>query len=323
MSISPNNTTHDAIPVVDVAALRDGSDPRRIARELCAASTGPGFVYVRGHGIPESVLDGARKAALSFFRRSAAEKSDIAVDTSHRGWLAVGGARMRDDVPSDLKESFIWGPGSMPDGHPLRGVNRWPREATALRDGATAWFDHADVLARHLLRGFALGLDLPEETFLRHVSKPLSRASFVWYPPGDDLLGGATHGGTRLGVGPHTDFGVLTVLAQDSVGGLEIERPDGSWIAAPPIDGTLVVNVADLLSRWTDGLYRSTPHRVINRSRHERLSLVFAFDPDPETLIDPRDVFGERPGLPAPIRCGDYLEERFRRAFAYRAEEST
>ena len=147
----------------------------------------------------------------------------------------------------------------------------------------------------------------------------MSRASFVWYPP--QLEG--TGSGTRFGVGPHTDFGVLTVLCQDATGGLEVQRLNGEWIAAPPIDGTLVVNVADLLSRWTHGGCRSTPHRVINRSGRERLSLVLAFDPAPGTVIDSRDVVGrDVPDQAPPITCGDYLLERFERAFAYRSAGS-
>ncbi len=126
-------------------------------------------------------------------------------------------------------------------------------------------------------------------------------------------------GEDQFGVGPHTDFGVLTVLCQDSVGGLQVEDINGEWIEAPPIEGTLIVNVADLLARWTDGAYKSTPHRVVNSSGRERLSLVLAFDPDPDTVIDARDVFGpdHEAGQP-PITCGDYLTWRFEKAFSYR-----
>ena len=128
-------------------------------------------------------------------------------------------------------------------------------------------------------------------------------------------------GDDQYGVGPHTDFGVLTVLCQDDVGGLQVQDVNGEWIQAPPVPGTLVINVADLLSRWTDGEYKSTPHRVINSSGRERLSLVLAFDPDPNTMIDSRDVFGkDHPAKEPPITCGDYLIWRFNKAFSYRAE---
>ena len=112
---------------------------------------------------------------------------------------------------------------------------------------------------------------------------------------------------------------MLTVLCQDSVGGLQVKTIDDEWIEAPPVDGALVVNVGDLLSRWTDGSYNSTPHRVINKSGRERLSLVLAFDPNPETLIDARDIFGPDYKAKEPaITCGDYLVWRFSRSFSYR-----
>lgn len=308
----------DAIPVVDITTLRDGSDERTVARALHAASTGLGFIYIRGHGIPDAVIERARAAAFDFFRSPVPDKESVKVSAKHRGWLGQGGARMQDDARADLKESFIWGfqddDGRTPDDHPLRGPNRWPAFLPDLEPAAMDYFRHAHVVAHHLMRGFALGLDLAPDFFLRSASRPLSRASFVYYPPQPEDMGA-----DQFGVGPHTDFGVLTVLCQDSVGGLQVEDINGEWIAAPPIDGTLIVNVADLLARWTDGLYKSTPHRVVNSSGRERLSLVLAFDPDPETLIDPRAVRGaDWSGAEPAITCGDYLVDRFARAFAYR-----
>ena len=126
-------------------------------------------------------------------------------------------------------------------------------------------------------------------------------------------------GKEQFGVSEHTDFGLLTVLCQDSVGGLQIRGVDGEWFHAPPIEGTLIVNVADLLSRWTKGIYKSTPHRVVNNSGKERLSIVLAFDPDPDTLIDPSEVSANDSNQgEEPITCGDYLIWRFGKAFSYR-----
>jgi len=306
------------IPIIDIGPLRDKSDPVTVARALHQASSQVGFIYIRNHGIPDDVIDTARNAGMTFFQNTETRKSEVAVSGAHRGFLGRGGAKMQDDLKADLKESFIWGyeneNGHAPDDHPLRGDNRWPAYQPELRPVAMDYFDRAHQVANTLMTGFALGLGLPEDTFLKSSTKPLSRASFVYYPPQD-----STQNGGQFGVGPHTDFGVLTVLCQDSVGGLEVETLDGSWIAAPPIDGTLVVNVGDLLSRWTNGAYRSTPHRVINSSGRERLSLVLAYDPEPQTMIDPRDLFGPDCKLPEPpISCGDYLSWRFAKAFSYR-----
>ncbi|MEM7528409.1 MAG: 2-oxoglutarate and iron-dependent oxygenase domain-containing protein [Pseudomonadota bacterium] len=310
----------DLIPVIDIAPLRDGSDPTAVAKALHAASQSLGFIYVKGHGIPEQAIDAARETAFRFFRAPAADKSTVSVSARHRGWIGMGGAKMQDDAKADLKESFIWGfqddAGAVPDDHPLRGPNQWPSFMPEMEQSAMAYFRHAHGVAHHLMRGFAIGLDLEPEFFLKTASRPLSRASFVYYPPQD-----ATLGADQFGVGPHTDFGVLTVLRQDEVGGLQVQDRSGDWIHAPPIDGTLVVNVADLLARWTNGAYKSTPHRVVNRSGRERLSLVLAFDPNPETRIDAHDVLGsDIDSAPEPITCGDYLIWRFGKAFSYRAK---
>lgn len=308
----------DTIPIVDIESLRDGSDPMRVAAALHAANRNLGFIYIKGHGIPEETINAARKSALDFFRSAERDKAIVEVTQKHRGWLRRGGAKMQDDAKADLKESFIWGyqdeDGNTPGDHPLRGANRWPDFDPRMQDYAMDYFHHAHQVAHHLLRGFALGLGLDEKTFLRHCSTPLSRASYVYYPAQPEEMGE-----NQFGVGPHTDFGVLTVLCQDSVGGLQVEDANGDWIHAPPVEGALIVNVADLLTRWTDGAYKSTPHRVVNSSGKERLSIVLAFDPDPDTLIDAREIYGaDYPAKDAPITCGDYLIERFSRAFSYR-----
>ena len=311
-------TDATVIPVIDITPLRDGSDAITVAKALHAASQGMGFIYIKGHGIQEAAIKAARTSALAFFHHSTSDKSAVTVSTKHRGWLGRGGAVMADGAKSDLKESFIWG-GEDDDGytaedHPLRGQNQWPAFVPELQSHAMDYFRQVHEVALHLMRGFALGLDLEEEYFLRSNAAPLSRASFVYYPRQSEDLGAA-----QYGVGPHTDFGVLTVLCQDAVGGLQVEDISGKWIEAPPIEGSLVINVGDLLSRWTDGIYRSTRHRVINSSGRDRLSLVLAYDPDPDTIIDARDIFGpEHKATEEPITCGDYLIWRFEKAFSYR-----
>ena len=308
----------DLIPVIDIGPLRDGSGADAVAAALHKASREVGFLYVANHGLSQVTLSAARETALSFFRRAEEEKAGAKVNAKHRGWLAAGGAKMQDDARPDLKESFIWGfqdaDGHTPEDHPLRGANNWPGFAPELESAAMAWFTGAHEVAGHLMRGFALGLGKPEDFFQRTTAKPMSRASFVYYPPQPPEMGEE-----QFGVGPHTDFGVLTVLGQDDVGGLQVQDLNGDWVAAPPIPGTLVVNVGDLLARWTNDEYRSTPHRVVNASGRERLSLVLAYDPEPETIIDPREVFGwDVETAHEPITCGDYLEWRFAKAFAYR-----
>ena len=307
------------IPVIDITPLRDGSDVKAVADALRTASQGLGFIYIKGHGIPDDVINKARKSAYEFFRSSVSVKEQVKVSPNHRGWIGTGGAKMDDDAKPDLKESFLWGfdneDGQTTNGHQLRGENLWPDLLPDLKQNALEYFDKVHDVARYLMRGFAIGLDLDENFFLKTSDKPLSRGSFVYYPNQTKELGK-----DQFGVSPHTDFGVLTVLCQDDVGGLQVETAFGHWIEAPPIEGSLIVNVADLLHRWTDGAFKSTPHRVVNSSGRERLSMVLAFDPNPETIIDARDIFGT--SSEEPITCGDYLNWRFNKAFSYRKEAS-
>jgi len=313
---------HDNIPVIDLAPLLDGSDSKSVAQAIHRASQEIGFIYAANHGIADDVIDTARNAALEFFRLPDDIKNTIRINEYHRGFLGRGGAKMQDDAKADLKESFIWGleagEGCTLPPCPLRGPNQWPASQISLQPAAIAYFETAHSVAKALMRAIAIGLGLPEEQLLRGHDRPMSRASMVYYPAQS-----AEAADGQFGVGPHTDFGVLTVLCQDNSGGLEVQGLDGNWIEAPPIDGTLVINVGDLLARWSNDQYRSTPHRVINRSGRERLSLVLAYDPDFDTLIDPAEAIqtGITPKYDA-ITCGDYLVARFARAFAYRNKDT-
>jgi len=312
----------EMIPIIDISPLRDGTNSMLVAKQLHKAGKGLGFIYIKGHGIPDEAIKLLRKDGLEFFRSEYDTKEVVKVSLKHRGWLGYGGAKMKDNAKADLKESFIWGyqdsDGVSAEDHPLRGQNQWPGFVPSLEATAMSYFSSADALARNLLKGFALGLNLSEDFFIKTSSNPLSRASLVYYPsqPKD-------FGDDQFGVSAHTDFGVLTLLCQDDVGGLQIQDINGDWFHAPPIENTIIVNVADLLSRWTGGEYKSTPHRVINESGKERMSIVLAFDPDPETIIDAREVFDSNfvPEEP-PITCGDYLIWRFNKAFAYRRKEN-
>ena len=317
----PEPLGSDEVPVIDIGSLRDGSDRRTVGVELVRAASEVGFLYVRNHGVEGSTIQAARRAAFELFRLPASAKHEARTNRYHHGWLGPGATKMYDDALPDLKESFNWG-AELADGieagaagpNPLAGPNVWPAALPELRPSLEPWFEAASACAEDLLRGFALGAGLDSEHFIRHRDRPLSRGSLQYYPPHPPDAGGE-----RFGVAPHTDFGMLTVLAQDEVGGLEIQRLDGGWVAMPPVPGTLVVNVGDLLERWSNRAFHSTVHRVINRSGRERLSLVLAYDPNFETPVDPRAFCaGDEAPHDEPILCGDYLLWRFEKAFSYR-----
>ncbi|NKC11218.1 MAG: 2OG-Fe(II) oxygenase [Gammaproteobacteria bacterium] len=313
------------IPVIDISPLlvADGESAARLkaARQLAWAATEVGFIYVRNHGINADLLARARAVGLDFFRQPLARKLEVASNIHHHGYLRPGATKMYDDAAVDLKESFNFGV-ELPAAELaaattcLLGPNRWPRFMPALRTAIYPYYEAASRCARALLEGFALAGGHPADVFTRLSDRPVSRGSLQYYPPRPGDLPP-----DRYSLAPHTDFGVLTVLAQDALGGLEIQGLDGEWIAAPPIPGTLVVNVGDLLGRWSNDTYRSTPHRVINTSGQERLSLVLAYDPNAETVVD-AGLFcapGETPRY-EPITCGDYLQWRFAKAFDYRSK---
>jgi isopenicillin N synthase-like dioxygenase len=221
---------------------------------------------------------------------------------------------------TDYKESFVWGLDPADDdpapgaANPFRVPNLWPESPAGLRDGLYPFLEHAQGCAVHLMQAFAVALGAPRGAFLKTAGRPISRASIVHYPPQPADLGEQ-----QFGVGAHTDFGCLTILCQDDVGGLQVLNAAGEWVTAHPIEGTLVVNVGDLMARWSNDRFRSTPHRVVNASEVHRYSLVAAYDPDAATLVDPGDLLaaGETPRH-APVTCGAYITERFDRSFAYR-----
>ena len=327
MTVRANAQPIDAgeVPVIDIAPLRDGTDPAGVGAELARAATEVGFLYVRNHGVDDALVGRAREAGLEFFRLPEQAKREADSNQFHHGYLKPGSTKMYDDAKLDLKESFNWGiefdgtdgvehDSEAQPANPLLGPNEWPPAMPELKTNVYPYFEAASACAEDLLRGFALGAGLDAEHFVRLRDRPVSRGSLQYYPPQPE---GAEE--DQFGVAPHTDFGVVTVLCQDEIGGLEIQQRNGEWAAMPPIPGTLVVNIGDLLERWSNRRYRSTVHRVINSSGRERLSLVLAYDPNFETLVDPNAFCadGETPH-DGPITCGDYLLWRFEKAFSYR-----
>ncbi|MGF1631395.1 MAG: isopenicillin N synthase family dioxygenase [Kiloniellaceae bacterium] len=316
----------EAIPVIDIAAARGAAEEAAIAtvgRALLRASQEIGFFYISGHGVPQAAIDRAVAAARAFFARPLEEKQRVAVNERHRGFLRQGGAVMRDDVKPDLKESFNWA-FEVPEGSPLMrpdrpliGPNNWPDDMPELRRALYGYYEEVIACARDLLRAFALALDLPADFFADKFDCPLARGSAIYYPPQPPGLGAA-----QFGVGPHSDYGCLTLLWQDDSGGLQVQGRSGTWVMAHPLPGTFVCNVGDLLARWSNDRFVSTPHRVINASGRERFSLPVFFDPNPETVVDPADLLapGEAVHYP-PTTAGDHVLARFNAAFSYRRRE--
>jgi isopenicillin N synthase-like dioxygenase len=313
------------LPVIDIAGVRAGNSEatRQAAADIHAACTGPGFFYVRNHGVPAAVIDALLTEARNFFHLPAEEKRRVAINARHRGFNALGDALMFGASRPDLKEFFTIGlelPEDDPDvlaGEKLRGPNNWPPGRPGFRHAMETYYDAIGECGADLLGCVAISLGLPQDFFRARYAKRLQRTQLVYYPP--QTVTPDTEG-QEFGVAPHTDFGCITLLWQDDTGGLEVqERSSGGWIAAPPIPGTLVVNVGDLLGRWTNDRYASTPHRVVNRSGRERFSIATFYDPDFKALVDPVLL-----GTPAaesryePITAGAHILGRIERSFGYR-----
>ena len=315
--------TRLGIPVIDFGGVRagDGAALQRAAAEINKACTSIGFFYVTNHGVPQAIVDDAVAVAKWFFARPVETKRRVAVNMRHRGFNALGDALMYGAKRPDYKEFFTFGlelPEDDPDvvaGQPLRGPNNWPDFMPEMRPAFSRYYDAVGACGQDLLRAVALGLGMPVDFFASKYRKRLQRTQFVYYPPQPPQLGD-----DQFGVAPHTDYGCITLLWQDSNGGLEVRTRDHRWIPATPIEGTFVINVGDLLARWSNDRFASTPHRVINASGRDRLSTATFYDPDFTAVVDPRDMnlpAGVAPLYP-PVLAGDHIVGRLNQSMGYR-----
>ena len=278
----------DHLPVINVAPLFGGDEAarRHVAEQIGAACRDLGFFYASGHAIAERTLASLSIASHAFFALPEDEKLAIAMakgGPAWRGFFPVGG-ELTSGRP-DVKEGIYFGeelPASDPrvvEGLPLHGANLFPARPADLRPAVTDFMHQAEASAHAIMEGVALSLGLDAQYFrLAYTTQPTMLFRIFHYPASDAARG--------WGVGEHTDYGLLTLLAQDDIGGLQVRTPQG-WIEAPPIAGTLVCNIGDMLDRLTGGVYRSTPHRVLNASGRSRLSFPFFFDPGFDSRIVP------------------------------------
>lgn len=311
------------LPIIDLGGVREGNalSIERAAREIHAAFTTVGFLYIVNHGLAETIIADAVREAQGFFRQPAEKKREVAINKRHRGFNALGDALMYEATKPDYKEFYTMGlelPEDDPDvlaGEPLRGPNNWPADRPGLRTAMTAYYEAIGRCGADLLSCVAVSLGLERGFFADKYRKRLQRTQIIYYPPHPEAAAP-----DQFGLAPHTDFGCITLLWQDENGGLEVlERQSRIWIAARPISGTLVVNVGDLLARWTNDRYASTPHRVINRSGRERFSIATFYDPDFKAVVDPRQLgIAEAECRYEPTTAGAHILGRIERSFGYR-----
>jgi isopenicillin N synthase-like dioxygenase len=309
------------LPVVDVGSLWSGvpdGELSRLGAQVCGACRSTGFFYIVNHGVARDLIAGAFEANRRFHARPLADKLKIKLNRWHRGYQTLAGSTLVSSArfaparhPNQLESFFVRHEVDPADPgykvQPLQGPNQWPddpefhdtvsRYDTAMRDAGM-----------RLLTVFSTAIGERPDFFAERFSPPTTALRLIHYPPApldraDDLYG--AH--------PHTDYGFLTILAQDDVGGLEVRRPDGTWMAVPFVPDSFIVNIGDILARWTNDGFNSTPHRVINPSPdRDRYSIGYFFDPRLDTEIGTLAHFREsaRGRTYAPVRYVDYFSGR-------------
>ncbi len=269
------------LPIIDVEPLLIGTGDRNTAAQIAQACRESGFFYIVGHHVDEQLQVELEDVSRSFFSEDLEKKLDIGMEKGGRAWrgyFPIGG-ELTSGKP-DLKEGLYFGEELdanhplVTAGTPMHGPNLFP-DIPLFRETVLAYISAMTSLGHALMKGIALSLGLNEFYFAeRYTHDPLILFRVFNYPADP-----TTAEGQGWGVGEHTDYGLLTILKQDRTGGLQVRSKSG-WIDAPPIQGSFVCNIGDMLDRMTGGLYRSTPHRVKSPIEHDRLSFPFFFDPN-------------------------------------------
>lgn len=335
----PTSTpTH--IPTIDISSLATGlsydtAQARSVAKVIDETCQNIGFLLVVGHGVAPSTKANLLAKMKAFFDLPACEKEKIAIAKSaaHRGYVGMGlenleGALAHEHLgktygAGDVKESIDSGTEDGPHhpevlaGTPLHGPNQLP-DLPGFREAWQAYFDEIYEAARRMQRGLAMALQLPPDYFEDLPGYPLLNLRMLHYPPESRIN---TEDG-RIGCGAHTDYGTITLLCDDGVGGLQVKTREGDWIDVAIPDNHLVVNLADLLAIWTNGRYVSNPHRVMNPPNTHRYSIPLFVTPPYHLKIEALPTClgpGEQAKHP-PMISGEYLQSRFDGTHTYRNE---
>ncbi|WP_033319499.1 isopenicillin N synthase family dioxygenase [Streptomyces yerevanensis] len=292
------------IPTIDLRPWLSGDPEARkeIARTVDEALQSAGFLLVTGHGVDPALRTAIRDSARAFFRLPAEVKQPYAAQVGGRGWLGPGaeanGYSEGTETPPDLKESLTFATHE-PFEDPVVNAewyapNVWPKEAPGLRPLCEEYLARMAELENHLLALLGEALGLGPDFFTRHMSHPTYGFNINWYP-GRDVMGEPEPDQFRIG--PHTDFGTVTILdRQAGKGGLQVFTDDGGWEDAPYDPEAFTINIGDLMARWTGDRWRSGRHRVLpppaDAPAEELMSLVYFGECTPGTVVE---------SVPAPV----------------------
>jgi len=302
-----------SIPVVDISALygTDAAAKKAVAARIGAACDDIGFFYVVNHNVPVETIDNAVALADKFFKSPESERLKVKSDKNNRGYREVGDVVHRNGKPSARDNFDIGFPVSEDDpevlaGTPLYAPNKWP-DLPGFREALESYYGETYKLGMKILEGFALYLGKDEGFFTRHFTKPVADMviNHYWGTAGLHISDQAS--------GPHTDHGIVTILWQDSLGGLEVMGKDGDWISVTPLRGSYVINIGELMKRWTNGRFKATVHRVVHLQDKSRYSMPLFCNPDFRTVVDPRDLgVSDADAQYPPVMSGDFLLSRFK-----------
>ena len=309
------------LPVIDIGGLWSESlkDRAAVGARLRAACLDKGFFYIANHGVSEQLVQDVFDEAAGFFALPVEQKTEVAKNKANRGYEPLQGQTLEAGAPPDLKEGYYVGPEQGPDDPRVvagvfnHGANQWPAQRPRFRPVMESYLNVMLDLSARMMRGMALSLDLPEDYFADYCTDVMASVRLLHYPPQP------VHGiPDQKGAGAHTDFGGLTLLRQGDVSGLQVwDQNAGAWIHAEPLPGTYVVNLGDMIARWTNDRYRSTVHRVVNASGRERYSVPFFYTGNYgykveciPTCLGP----GEQPKYP-PVTVEQHMREMYRRTY--------
>lgn len=274
---------NETIPLIDFSNFN--FNKAAIAKQVNTACLQHGFFYVSGHGVPASLQHRLELLSHDFFALPEEEKMQIAMHKAGKAWR--GYFPLNSELTSgkpDLKEGIYFGTelsandARVQQGIPLHGANLFPANPPGFKKTVLEYIDAVTNTGHLVMKAISLSLQLEEDYFFKKYNQePLILFRIFHYPPQQQQK--------QWGVGEHTDYGLLTILKQDDTGGLQVKAATG-WMEAPPVENTFVCNIGDMLERLTGGLYRSTPHRVMNTSGKERYSFPLFFDPGFNTRIE-------------------------------------
>lgn len=305
------------LPVIDISAFLDEegdvAERKATADKIRRACIDIGFFYLTGHSFSSAELKQILQTGMQFFELPLATKMTIAANSNpyKLGYIQTGGltpdanANSRPDLKERLFLSRELGPGETPVSGSNAGYSQWlaPNAVPGFEPVMRSFTARCVTIARALNKAFAMSLGLPEQV-LESLHDHMQCSHALNYYPSNPVLDDPSWGFT-----PHTDYGSFTLLLQDENGGLQAMNAAERWIEVPPIDGTFVVNLGDLMARATNDVYISTLHRVLNRSTSARLSMAFFVSPDPNATVSVLEtcVSELRPARYPPVVSGDYL----------------